>query len=99
MQADLTPAQQANREMLLIFGLVTRDENMPGRCFIGERNLDTFTQQDYCYGSFYMVVELFIDATFVIESDDLERCNIGATSLTGAVVSCVVLVLASIKIL
>ena len=60
MQADLTDTQQSRideevNEIMnnLDIGIVLTPvfENMPGRCFIGERNLNTFTQQNYCYDS------------------------------------------------
>jgi len=25
------------------------DENMPGRCFVGDRNLQDFTEWEFCY--------------------------------------------------
>ena len=46
--------------------------------------------------SFYMMAELFVVMPSAVNApastDDLRQCNIGATSLTGAVVSCVILV-------
>ena len=63
MQANLTVNQQIRlngdireiedkimrNETLGFFDTTTPYENMPGRCFIGERNLDQFIQQNYCY--------------------------------------------------
>ena len=60
MQADLTDTQQSSidDDVHEIMNNPTTDivttpvfENMPGRCFIGEQNLNTFTQQNYCYDS------------------------------------------------
>ena len=60
MQADLTDTQQSRIDDVVneIMNNPNNDivrtpifENMPGRCFIGERNLNMFTQQNYCYES------------------------------------------------
>ena len=63
MKANLTDNQQIrlngdileienkimNNMTLTFFDTIPPYENMPGRCFIGERNLDQFIQQNYCY--------------------------------------------------
>ena len=60
MQADLTDDQQGEIDFEVNeivnnpgtnIDTTSAFENMPGRCFIGEQNLNTFTQQNYCYDS------------------------------------------------
>ena len=95
LKANLTNSQQTIQDILVMFMLKTSpSENMPGRCFIGDRRLLNFNENMYCYnGKLLSVLEVptvyayccYIDA----EIGELGQCNIGL-SMTGSKVSCVI---------
>ena len=51
LRTGLVSTQEAAQSFEIGFGatIIQALENMPGRCFFGDRSLQSFTAEEYCY--------------------------------------------------
>ena len=101
LKASVTESQQDILDIFVPLGIRIHFiylENMPGRCFIGDRRLLNFNENMYCYnGKLLSVLEVptvYVYCCYIDVGDAIiqrGQCNIGL-SMTGSKVSCVIIV-------